>query len=803
MKAVKATYYVMIMILLSSVFQSIQAQLVLNDDYFTTTLVTEVDLTVLLNDEVPHPFPSNWNLSPVFTSPALFTGSFTACWFLNGDSGFKYTPDLGFQGTTIFTYQVEDDLGNIGYADVYIEVIEGNDCTNSSLNIVDIISTNTELNCTCDGTATVIVSGGVPPLDYQWSNGDDEAVADNLCPGIYEVVITDAEGCYVYESIEFTGSTPYNLSMTMPETLEICDGSVSYDAFELIASPELYIASIQWSNGTQGPVVEFNEPGIYTATVTSTTGCESIEYIEVILGITPPVVTASVNYTCDGEAFTVTANEGYASYVWSNGETGSSFTTTLPDIYYVTVFNAEGCSAEGSYTVFDGSSIYSGEEIIMPTCHGSYDGSISVFFALDFNPISYNWTGPNGFAANTATIGNLSAGTYTLTTVNSLGCLNQSELIFTLLDPPAIALSVLNGEIIPSGGTPPYQINGTVVIDANGCIASLECSEGCVYPGDANNDGIANNFDVLNIGLAYGESGIPRIDNNIEWYGHSAESWGISFNDGLDYKYADCDGNGLIENADTIAISQNYGFVHGKDEDINDGPSLTCILDEMTGTQIGDSIIMSVHLGDEENSLADFYGIAFSLEYDATLLKAVSIEVDGDSWLGDPNNTITFRKSLNGIQDVAIVRKDQNSSSGFGKIAKQTFVIIENIDGKNDESNGYSLTFTPSNAKCISLSGEEIEVNPTSLQVESTSTLYSTNLENHVYPNPFENRLYLNIKNISGYNIYRMDGSMIEHKVIANQDVVIIECDRWAYGVYLIGVKSDEGNSFYKIIKSK
>ena len=131
----------------------------------------------------------------------------------------------------------------------------------------------------------IIESRDVPPLDYQLSNGEDEEVDDNLCPGIYEVVITDAEGCYVYESIEFTGSTPYNLSMTLPETRAICDGSVSYDAFELIPSRELDIASIHWSNGTQIPVVELHEPGRYTATLTGTNVCKSRGYITVILGI--------------------------------------------------------------------------------------------------------------------------------------------------------------------------------------------------------------------------------------------------------------------------------------------------------------------------------------------------------------------------------------------------------------------------------------------------------------------------------------------------------------------------------------
>lgn len=47
----------------------------------------------------------------------------------------------------------------------------------------------------CNGTATVIASGGVPPLQYSWSpSGGTNATANNLCAGNYTVTITDGIG---------------------------------------------------------------------------------------------------------------------------------------------------------------------------------------------------------------------------------------------------------------------------------------------------------------------------------------------------------------------------------------------------------------------------------------------------------------------------------------------------------------------------------------------------------------------------------------------------------------------------------
>ncbi|MDQ3051585.1 MAG: hypothetical protein M3Q95_11915, partial [Bacteroidota bacterium] len=76
-----------------------------------------------------------------------------------------------------------------------------------------------------------------------------------------------------------------------------------------------------------------------------------------------------------------------------------------------------------------------------------------------------------------------------------------------------------------------------------------------VWPGDANYDLTVNNFDVLNVGLGYNAAGPVRPGATNNWVAQPASDWAFQFANGANLKNADCNGDGIISNVDTVAIS--------------------------------------------------------------------------------------------------------------------------------------------------------------------------------------------------------------------------------------------------------
>lgn len=65
----------------------------------------------------------------------------------------------------------------------------------------NIDSSNVICSGDSNGTITAQVFGGVAPYTYLWSNGDTDSLAENLGPGIYSVLVTDANGCIANDTM--------------------------------------------------------------------------------------------------------------------------------------------------------------------------------------------------------------------------------------------------------------------------------------------------------------------------------------------------------------------------------------------------------------------------------------------------------------------------------------------------------------------------------------------------------------------------------------------------------------------------
>jgi hypothetical protein len=157
------------------------------------------------------------------------------------------------------------------------------------------------------------------------------------------------------------------------------------------------------------------------------------------------------------------------------------------------------------------------------------------------------------------------------------------------------------------------------------CVQRSYCTEDCVWPGDANNDGIANHEDVLSLGLAHGQQGETRFGVP-NWTPQTGESWNGTFLSGLNMKHADANGDGVIGiDSDGEVLDLHYGFTHDdyvSTSECMDGDAL--IIDggfEVHNPSIFASITR-IHLNPDV--VPELHGLAFTVLYDTTFFGFTS-----------------------------------------------------------------------------------------------------------------------------------------------------------------------------------
>lgn len=123
------------------------------------------------------------------------------------------------EGTTIVGNSV--NLINVGPGTYTLTVTDANDCSdNISFDVIDeaspqiTVDGTTVSDCgTGTGIASISVSGGVSPYQYEWTNSLLQVVSTvqdptGLLPGTYTVAVTDANNCTITEQALVPGNIP-------------------------------------------------------------------------------------------------------------------------------------------------------------------------------------------------------------------------------------------------------------------------------------------------------------------------------------------------------------------------------------------------------------------------------------------------------------------------------------------------------------------------------------------------------------------------------------------------------------------
>lgn len=356
----------------------------------------------------------------------------------------------------------------------------------------------------------------------------------------------------------------------------------------------------------------------------------------------------------------------------------------------------------------------------------------------------------------------------------------------------------------------PEQTITVCINDNPNCCATVEyeapdCEENIiVWPGDANADAVANHFDLLNLGLAFGSEGPQRNVQGFEWTGLAASNWDQSFNSQLNFKHADTNGDGVVDNADLQALEINFGETHGNPSapvflggTENDPPFY---VDFPQGGIAAGQFSAPVLLGTEANPVHNLYGIAFTLKFDPEVLDPESIQLKYDpSWLGVMNvNLLTFDKTFaqDGLIQMALVRTDQNNVSGHGQVA-EIIGIIDNIAGKEQ------ISIEIQNVRAIR---ENEVLIPLYRPVEVADILNNIteageNGKLNVFPNPASQMIYISHMDglvIESVELTDMNGRQV---IFENTQTNRLDLTRLSAGVYTLKAKAADKLFIKKVIR--
>ena len=215
-----------------------------------------------------------------------------------------------------------------------------------------------------------------------------------------------------------------------------------------------------------------------------------------------------------------------------------------------------------------------------------------------------------------------------------------------------------------------------------------------IWSGDVNNNGVVNGVDLLYWGIANGNSGPARAVVSTDWEAQTAPTaWSQSFPGGLNYAYADCNGDGIIDEDDfDEGIDNNFNLTHGAllpDGYANaSGPGAAPQLRLEPSMEIvgqGAIVTIDLFLEDNQQPVPDFYGMALQLSYTTGLLEGddgPDFDFTEGNWIeaeDDAVQELFIDDNGMGQAQLAVSRTNQVPVSVEPTAIGQFSIVIEDI----------------------------------------------------------------------------------------------------------------------------
>jgi hypothetical protein len=353
-----------------------------------------------------------------------------------------------------------------------------------------------------------------------------------------------------------------------------------------------------------------------------------------------------------------------------------------------------------------------------------------------------------------------------------------------------------------------YHLTAT---DSGGCTSEdsvlIQVDSTCVWPGDANSDKKVTTADVLNIGLAYFATGTSRIGASNNWVPQASADWGTATK-GVDYKHADCNGDGVVNLSDLGAIGLNFGKSHPKggiqDNDVNGVPLFFQFSRDTF--YASDTVSASLILGTSAKPADGAYGVTVAYGYTGKWMNegSYTFQTGCNLFCDKDGFQLNFDKqdvtAFSGEQ--AIVRTDRIAATGSGELAHVSFVLKDSTHDYDAQGEWIYAYFT--DAKLIDKNGDKLGVNA----ISDSALVFRTTIdvpsgikrgiafENkvRVYPNPANQLLVIEAGgfNVQSMHLYNQLGQEVLVKTsVVNAGRNELDVSHLPQGMYTLVLKNN------------
>ncbi len=451
---------------------------------YIVTIIDNNNCSLILNHTIEQANPIEYDVDTLSSnlcfgdnnaSVEVITNTQNDCEIIWNDNNIDFLRTNLLSGTYYFTLTNSDDC-QVTDSTVFFQP-----------NPIEITAVTDSVICGIhQGGIIAGVTGGVAPLQYHWSNGEETSTNLNLPVGLYTISVTDANNCTVSQNVEIAASNNINAEITI--TNEITCYGVSGGTLEGSSLNGALPLHYFWNTNSHKNTINELSAGDYELTITDIWGCIGTAQTT----LTNPdevVISQNINNVlCNGDntgEISIIANGGTGNlnYMWNNQTDGTLNQNLIADTYTLTITDENDCENIFNF-IIEEPDIKLGYLLNpeAPTCYGDNNGKLSVTATGGTSPYVYRWESES-YVTDAESINQLFAGNYSFIITDNVGCIISNTV--NLSQPSEIEVSYLvseptcNGKqdghigIYPTGGTEPYHFVNKNTIYQNNDFNSL------------------------------------------------------------------------------------------------------------------------------------------------------------------------------------------------------------------------------------------------------------------------------------------------------------------------------------------